>query len=148
PRSALPIRATRCMPAVTTARVRAASSKRCTELCKMSSTAKARVAAITGGAGGIGSVTGARLRAAGWQVAVLDRDMDLARKVAEEIGGVAYEIDLADRASIRAAAEWVETNVGPVEALACVAAHLENPHKPQNQDDDEWDSIVKVNLTG
>lgn len=114
----------------------------------MSSTAKARVAAITGGAGGIGSVTGARLRAAGWQVAILDRDIDLARKVAEEIGGVAYEIDLADRASIRAAAEWVETNVGPVEALACVAAHLENPHKPQDQDDDEWDSIVKVNLTG
>ena len=107
-----------------------------------------RVAAITGGAGGIGAATVARMRAAGWQVAILDRDMDLARKVAAQTGGVAHEIDLADGTSIQAAADWVEANMGPVEALACVAAHLENPHNPQDQDEDEWDAILKVNLTG
>jgi NAD(P)-dependent dehydrogenase (short-subunit alcohol dehydrogenase family) len=74
--------------------------------------------------------------------------MDLARKVAAETGGIAREIDLADASSIRAAADWVETTLGPVQALACVAAHLENPHKPQDQDSDEWEAILKVNLTG
>jgi NAD(P)-dependent dehydrogenase (short-subunit alcohol dehydrogenase family) len=38
--------------------------------------------------------------------------------------------------------------MGPVEALACVAAHLENPHNPQDQDPAEWDAILNVNLTG
>ncbi|OAN75682.1 hypothetical protein A8B82_01760 [Sulfitobacter sp. EhC04] len=107
-----------------------------------------RVAAVTGGAGGIGAATVVRLRAAGWQVAILDRDMDLARKIASETGGIAREIDLGDGDSIRAAADWVEAEMGPVEALACVAAHLENPHNPQDQDEDEWDAIVRVNLTG
>jgi NAD(P)-dependent dehydrogenase (short-subunit alcohol dehydrogenase family) len=114
----------------------------------MSSTARNRVAAVTGGAGGIGAATVARLRAAGWHVAILDRDMTLARKIADETGGVAYEIDLADGASIQAAADRVEADLGPVEALACVAAHLENPHPPQDQDDAEWEAILKVNLTG
>jgi NAD(P)-dependent dehydrogenase (short-subunit alcohol dehydrogenase family) len=107
-----------------------------------------RVAVVTGGAGGIGAATVVRLRKAGWQVAILDRNMDLARQVAAETGGVAHEIDLADGASIEAAAQWVEQAMGPVQALACVAAHLENPHRPQDQDADEWEAILKVNLTG
>lgn len=114
----------------------------------MSAASHNRVAAVIGGAGGIGAATVARLRAAGWRVAILDRNMDLARKVAAETGGIAHEIDLADAQSILSAAEWVETDMGPVEALACVAAHLENPHKPQDQNPDEWAAILDVNLTG
>jgi NAD(P)-dependent dehydrogenase (short-subunit alcohol dehydrogenase family) len=106
------------------------------------------LAVVTGGAGGIGAATVARLRAGGWQVAVLDRNMDLAREVAATHGAVAHEIDLADATSITGAAQWVETNLGPVTGLACVAAHLENPHMPEAQDPDEWDAIVRVNLTG
>lgn len=114
----------------------------------MSKTSGTRVAAITGGAGGIGEATVKRLRADGWQVAVLDRDMDMARAVAERHGAVAREIDLADAASIDAAAQWVEREMGPCSALAAVAAHLENPHQPQDQDYDEWEAILRVNVTG
>jgi NAD(P)-dependent dehydrogenase (short-subunit alcohol dehydrogenase family) len=110
--------------------------------------AEAPVAAITGGAGGIGSACVERLTAAGWRVVVLDRDIDGARKVAERHGGVAREIDLADAQSIRDAAAFVEREIGPCSGLACVAAHLENPHRPQDQDADEWDAILRVNLTG
>jgi len=106
------------------------------------------VAAVTGGAGGIGEACVARLRATGWQVVVLDRNMDLAREVAARHGAIAREIDLADTASIDAAAAWVEREVGPCSALAAVAAHLENPHMPEKQDDAEWDAILRVNLTG
>jgi NAD(P)-dependent dehydrogenase (short-subunit alcohol dehydrogenase family) len=106
------------------------------------------VAVVTGGAGGIGAATVERLRRAGWTVAVLDRNMDGARAVAEQFGAHAHEIDLADGTSIEAAAAWVEREVGPCLGLAAVAAHLENPHKPQAQDYDEWDAILRVNLTG
>ncbi|MDQ0315782.1 SDR family NAD(P)-dependent oxidoreductase [Amorphus orientalis] len=108
----------------------------------------APVAAITGGAGGIGEATVARLVRDGWQVVVLDRDVDQAKAVAERQGVIAHEIDLADTRSIRDAAQWVEREVGPCRGLAAVAAHLENPHMPEDQDADEWDAIVRVNLTG
>ncbi|MDN2582565.1 SDR family oxidoreductase [Aquibium sp. ELW1220] len=114
----------------------------------MAASSQERVAAVTGGAGGIGEACVARLRATGWQVVVLDRNMDLAREVAARHGAVAREIDLADTSSIDEAARWVEREVGPCSALAAVAAHLENPHMPENQDDAEWDAILRVNLTG
>lgn len=114
----------------------------------MAASSHGRVAAVTGGAGGIGEACVARLTRDGWQVAVLDRNMDLAREVAARHGAVAREIDLADAGSIGDAAQWVEKEVGPVSALAAIAAHLENPHMPQMQDPAEWEAILRVNLTG
>lgn len=107
-----------------------------------------RVAAVTGGAGGIGASTVARLTAAGWTVAVLDRDLAGAQAVADRHGGIAVQIDIGHADSILAAAAEVEARLGPVAALAAVAAHLENPHMPEAQDPDEWDAILRVNLTG
>lgn len=114
----------------------------------MAASSQERVAAITGGAGGIGEACVARMRRDGWRVVVLDRNMDLAREVAARHGAVAHEIDLADAGSIADAAHWVEKEVGPCSALAAVAAHLENPHMPQAQDFAEWEAILRVNLTG
>lgn len=114
----------------------------------MVASSRERVAAVTGGAGGIGEACVARLRRDGWTVAVLDRNMDLAREVAARHGAVAREIDLADAGSIDEAARWAERELGPVSALAAVAAHLENPHMPQAQDFAEWEAILRVNLTG
>jgi len=107
-----------------------------------------KIAVVTGGAGGIGEACVARLTKSGWRVVVLDRDEEQAHAVARAYGGVGYRIDIGDAASIEAAAAFVEEEVGPVLALACVAAHLENPHKPEVQDPLEWDDIVRVNLTG
>lgn len=114
----------------------------------MAASSRERVAAVTGGAGGIGEACVARLRRDGWDVAVLDRNIDLARQVAARHGAVAREIDLADTGSIDDAARWVEKEVGPCAALAAVAAHLENPHMPERQDETEWEAILRVNLTG
>ncbi len=107
-----------------------------------------KIVAVTGGAGGIGEACVRKLTESGWTVAVLDRDADKAIDVARRYGGVGYGIDIGDAQSIAAAARYVEDNVGPVSGLACVAAHLENPHRPEAQDPVEWDDIVRVNLTG
>lgn len=114
----------------------------------MSASSQTRVAAVTGGAGGIGEACVARLRTDGYAVAVLDRNVDQARAVAERHGATAFEIDIGDATSIEQAAAAVERDLGPVSALAAVAAHLENPHAPENQDYAEWDDILRVNLTG
>jgi len=113
----------------------------------MASGDRKRLAVVTGGAGGIGSATVRRLHAEGWRVVVLDREIEPARALAAEVDGLAIEVDLADAASIAAAAARVEGE-GVVGALVAAAAHLENPHPPHRQDMAEFDRIVATNLRG
>jgi 3-hydroxybutyrate dehydrogenase len=57
---------------------------------------KNKVAAITGGASGIGRACAQRLAAEGAAVVVVDRDGEAAEKVAAEVGGTAVAVDLSD----------------------------------------------------
>ncbi|HEX5596026.1 MAG TPA: 3-hydroxybutyrate dehydrogenase [Micromonosporaceae bacterium] len=59
-----------------------------------------RTALITGGGSGIGRACAVRLAAAGARVLVVDRDIDAARAVAEEAGGQAEGIDLAEPGAV------------------------------------------------
>lgn len=111
-------------------------------------TGRQGVAVVTGGAGGIGAACVVRLRSEGRTVVVLDIDGDRAEAVARQHGAIARQMDLADADSIAEAARFVEAEVGPCVALAAVAAHLEDPHRPEAQDYDQWEAILRVNLTG
>lgn len=85
---------------------------------------RARRAAVTGAASGIGAATARRLMADGWHVACLDRDLDGARATAGD-RGVALEIDVADEpATIRAFARLGET-WGGLDALVTAAGVIE-----------------------
>ncbi|MDQ2836891.1 MAG: 3-hydroxybutyrate dehydrogenase [Actinomycetota bacterium] len=57
-----------------------------------------RRALVTGAASGIGAATARALAGAGAKVTVADLDLDAANRVAEEIGGSAWGIDLSDTA--------------------------------------------------
>jgi 3-hydroxybutyrate dehydrogenase len=59
-----------------------------------------RTALVTGGASGIGRACAVRLAAAGATVVVTDVDADAAKAVADEIGGEAGVVDLADTAAL------------------------------------------------
>jgi 3-hydroxybutyrate dehydrogenase len=59
-----------------------------------------RRALVTGAASGIGEACARRLAAAGAQVTIADRDADRAAKVAGDIGGTVWEVDLADTAAL------------------------------------------------
>jgi len=58
---------------------------------------------VTGGASGLGAATARRLAAKGARVAILDRNETDALKVAEEIGGLGIECDVASARSAEAA---------------------------------------------
>ncbi len=63
----------------------------------MSST---RTAVVTGGASGIGQAIARRLAADGMTVTLADVDGTAAQRVADEIGGRVWEVDLADTAGL------------------------------------------------
>src|SRR5919202_586533 len=106
-----------------------------------------RTALVTGGAGGIGAATCRRLAAEGATVAVTDLELDGAREVAAEIGGRAYELDVRSTASIRAAVDAAEADLGPLDVLVNNAGYDEFGFFV-NTDEEMWDRVLAVNLRG
>src|SRR5438477_8156933 len=78
-----------------------------------------RVVAITGGARGIGRATATALAARGARVAIGDLDEDLAREVADGLGGgaIATALDVTDRPSFEAFIDEAERELGPLDVL-------------------------------
>src|SRR5438067_11455754 len=104
-------------------------------------------AIVTGGGSGIGEAICRRFAADGAVVAVLDRRLSAAQSVADGIGGIALECDVADNAAVERAVAHVLDELGPVTDLVNNAGLGMN--KPLHQyRDDEWALVMAVNLTG
>jgi 3-oxoacyl-[acyl-carrier protein] reductase len=90
-----------------------------------------RVAAVTGGASGIGEAICIRLAEEGAKVAVLDLNLSGARLTADLAGGgTALELDVSDSAAMDATVDRVEAELGPLDVFvnnagASGLAHLE-----------------------
>ena len=111
-----------------------------------------KVVVVTGGGGGIGGATGKRFASEGAFVAVLDRDLDAARKTAEVIhqaGGKAnpYACDITVRAQVDAAIAAVEKEMGPIAVLVNNAGW--DIFMPFTKTQPEpWDRLIAINLVG
>lgn len=116
----------------------------------------ARVAIVTGGAGGIGSVICARLAADGYHVVVADAREDSSRAVAGSLSNAdrlqhrAFGGDLTDSA-VNAELAAFAAELAPigciVNAIGISPKH-EGKKIPFHQIDDElWNRILSVNLT-
>jgi NAD(P)-dependent dehydrogenase (short-subunit alcohol dehydrogenase family) len=71
-------------------------------------------AIVTGGASGLGAATARALAARGARVAVLDRNIDGARSVAAEIGGIATACDVTDEDGVLSAISESRSAHGPL----------------------------------
>jgi len=80
-----------------------------------------QAALVTGGASGLGEATARELARLGAKVAVLDRNAELAAKVASEIGGIACVCDITDTDSVNAALDKAEAAHGTARILMNVA---------------------------
>jgi NAD(P)-dependent dehydrogenase (short-subunit alcohol dehydrogenase family) len=78
-----------------------------------------KVAAVTGGARGIGRATAAALLAQGARVAIGDLDGELTRAVADDlgVGVVGLALDVTSAASFRDFLDGVERELGPLDVL-------------------------------
>ncbi|MEE8211118.1 MAG: SDR family NAD(P)-dependent oxidoreductase, partial [Acidiferrobacterales bacterium] len=112
---------------------------------------KGCAAIVTGGGSGMGAETGRFLAAAGAKVALLDVNLDGAKQVAGEIGGLALECNVADAASAQAAIAKARETHGP--ARICIncagiapAKRIVGRDGPMPLED--FTRVIDVNLVG
>jgi 2-hydroxycyclohexanecarboxyl-CoA dehydrogenase len=113
---------------------------------------KDKVVIVTGGGGGIGSAICRRFAEAGAVVAVFDINGEAAETVAagiREAGGkaAAFVVELTNQASVKAAVDAAEAQLGPVGVLVNNAG-WDRAGPFLKTDSALWDKIVAVNLFG
>ena len=115
-----------------------------------------RVCAVTGAASGIGASVARQLAAAGALVALLDRDLAGADKLAAELAAefaekgvrtLAVGCDIASEAQTLAAAAKVQAELGYCAALINNAGLL-RPGALDSVSLADWNTVLGVNLTG
>lgn len=109
-------------------------------------------ALVTGGASGLGEATARELARLGAKVAVLDRNIEQARKVAADIGGAAFACDITDTASVEAALAGAEAAHGPARILMNVAG-IGSARRIVGKDGsaaplEDFERVIRVNLLG
>lgn len=112
-----------------------------------------RVAAITGGAGGLGSAICALFANVGAKVACVDFDLDAALATADALcasGGeaIAVHCDVASEASTQAAAATISERLGHATILINGAAVLDRSGTILDIDLAEWDKVLRIDVTG
>jgi 3-oxoacyl-[acyl-carrier protein] reductase len=107
-----------------------------------------QVALVTGGGRGIGAGIARELAAAGARVAVAARTREQVEEVAREIGGLALEVDVIDRAEVERMIAETERGLGPIDLLAANAG-IGGPDGPTWEvDPDAWWQVFEVNVLG
>lgn len=111
-----------------------------------------QVCVVTGAASGIGAAVARGLAQAGASIALLDRDLAGAEQVASELiadgaAALAVRCDIADEASVQAAAQRVQAELGSCYALVNNAGLLRAGDLTDVSLAD-WNYVLSVNLTG
>lgn len=112
-----------------------------------------RVALITGGGGGLGTVFARALAGAGANIALLGRRQEVVDAAAEELKAetgrtvLALSADVTDPDAVRAAVERVQSELSSLDILINNAGNnIRRPSLDFTMSD--WNTVLSVNLTG
>lgn len=113
-----------------------------------------KTAVVTGGGHGIGRAISRRLAKEGIHVVVADLDQAAAERVAVEIGGSAFSVDVGEEADVSALIDEVETSIAPIDLFVSNAGvgHGDGESGAASAEggmvpvDDRWDACWRVNV--
>jgi NAD(P)-dependent dehydrogenase (short-subunit alcohol dehydrogenase family) len=113
---------------------------------------EAQAAIVTGGGSGLGEAVARELARQGAKVAVLDLDLDGARRVAADIGGAAFAADIADTPSLAAALEGADAAHGTARIVMNIAG-IGTARRVVGKDGqpaplEDFERVIRVNLVG
>jgi 3(or 17)beta-hydroxysteroid dehydrogenase len=104
---------------------------------------------VTGAGRGIGAAIARTFAAEGATVIVTDKDEESAKAVAEEIGGHALRLDVAEEADWQALADaWPQIDIVVNNAGVTGFEDGMRAHDPENASLEDWHSVHRVNLDG
>ena len=103
-----------------------------------------RTAFVTGGGRGIGADIARALAEDGWSVVVGARSREQIEQVAEEIGGRAVEVDVADRESVESAV----AEAGQIDLLVANAGIGGQSKATWEAEPEDWWRVIEVNVLG
>ena len=83
-----------------------------------------KIVAVTGGGNGIGEAICRRFASEGYTVAVADIDIEAAERVANDVEGHAYRVDVGSEDEMSSFIDNVETHVGPIDVFVSNAGIL------------------------
>lgn len=108
-----------------------------------------KTAFVTGSTRGIGLAIARALYGAGAKVAVVGRDLERARTVAESLGERAAPVacDVANVAEVEAAVAAAERALGPIDILVNNAG-ITRDNILLRLTEDDWDAVLDANLKG
>src|ERR1700758_522509 len=111
-----------------------------------------QIVVVTGAGRGIGHAIALKFAAEGADVACVSRTAENSEKVAGEIRALgrkawAYAVDVADAASVNAAAEKILADAGRVDILVNNAG-VTRDGLLMRMSDEDWDTVLNTNLKG
>jgi 3alpha(or 20beta)-hydroxysteroid dehydrogenase len=109
-----------------------------------------RTVLITGGASGMGASHARGFAAAGANVVVTDIQESRGRAIAEELGarGIFLKLDVRDPSDWESAVREAEQRFSPVSVLVNNAGILVPNALIEHSAVDDWDNVIRTNLTG
>jgi NAD(P)-dependent dehydrogenase (short-subunit alcohol dehydrogenase family) len=105
-----------------------------------------RIALVTGGGRGIGRNTAVELAGAGMKVAVSARSKAEIAETAAEIGGIAIQCDVSDRAQVERMVAEAEEQLGPIDLLVANAGMAPDENKAWEMEPADWWRTFEVNV--
>lgn len=110
-----------------------------------------QIVIVTGAASGMGEATARHLAKAQAKIALLDRNVHAAKKIADEIHGIAIECDVSNEQSVKAALQQCEDKLG-VARICISCAGIINAARLVGRDGAmslaDFKKIIDVNLIG
>lgn len=108
-----------------------------------------RTAVITGGTSGIGFAAAKRLLSEGYQVAIIGRNPEKAKKAESHLGAgcKSYCCDISDIQQIEETLSKINRDFGSVDVLVNCAGILD-ASKIDTLTEAEWDRVIDINLKG
>ncbi|WP_028935835.1 SDR family oxidoreductase [Pseudonocardia spinosispora] len=107
---------------------------------------KGRGALVTGGASGIGAAVVRRLSSAGAHVAIVDRDEDAARRIADEVAGLALPGDVSDPDIMPMMTSIAEDRFGRLDVVFLNAGTTGGQTGTSDLDVEHYRRVVGVNM--
>ena len=107
-----------------------------------------RVALVNGGGRGIGRNVAIELAGAGMKVAVSARSKDEIEETAAEVGGMAIQCDVSDRAQVERMVAETEEKLGPIDLLVANAGTAPDEDKAWEMEPSDWWRTFEVNVLG